>query len=337
MAIQTIAEALRAGLREEMQRDDRVFLLGEDIGIPGGFGGAFTVTLGLSEEFGSERVRDTPISEAGIAGVAIGAAICGMRPVADVQYGDFLFNMMDQLANQAAKLRYMSGGTLSVPLVMRAPVGATARGAQHAQSLEAFFTHVPGLKVVAPSNAFDAKGMLKAAIRDNNPVLFFEHKLLYGSKGPRSERGAVSAAGEVPDGDYTVPIGQGIVRREGRDVTIVATLLMVYRALEAAELLAAEGIQVEVIDPRTLVPLDKQLIFESVRKTGRLVIVEEDNLTNGWGAEVAALMADEAFVWLDAPIKRVAAPDVPPPFAPVLESLYVPDAQRIATTVRSIL
>lgn len=337
MANQTIAEALRAGLREEMQRDERVFLLGEDIGIPGGWGGAFTVTLGLSDEFGSERVRDTPISEAGIAGVAIGAALCGMRPVADVQYGDFLFNMMDQLANQAAKLRYMSGGTLSVPLVMRAPVGATARGAQHAQSLEAFFTHVPGLKVVAPSNAYDAKGLLKAAIRDNNPVLFFEHKLLYGSKGPRSERGAVSAASEVPDGDYTVPIGQGIVRRAGRDVTIVANLLMVYRALEAAELLAADGIDVEVIDPRTLVPLDKQLIFESVRKTGRLVIVEEDNLTNGWGAEVAALMADEAFVWLDAPIKRVAAPDVPPPFAPVLGSLYVPDAQRIAATVRSML
>jgi len=337
MANQSIAEALRAALREEMRRDERVFLLGEDIGIPGGFGGAFTVTLGLSEEFGAERVLDTPISEAGIAGVAIGAAMCGMRPVADVQYGDFLFNMMDQLANQAAKLRYMSGGTLSVPMVMRAPVGATARGSQHAQSLEAFFTHVPGLKVVAPSNAYDAKGLLKAAIRDDNPVLVFEHKLLYGSKGPRSERGAVSANCEVPDEDYIVPIGEGIVRRAGRDVTIVATLLMVYRALEAAEMLAAEGIDVEVIDPRTLVPLDKQLIFESVRKTGRLVIVEEDNLTNGWGAEVAALMADEAFAWLDAPIKRVAAPDVPPPFAPVLESLYVPDAQRIVATVRSIL
>lgn len=337
MATVSVAEALRAALREEMQRDARVFLLGEDIGIPGGFGGAFTVTLGLAEEFGRERVRDTPISEAGIAGVAIGAALCGMRPVADVQYGDFLFNMMDQLANQAAKLRYMSGGTLSVPMVMRAPVGATARGSQHAQSLEAFFTHVPGLKVVAPSNAYDAKGLLKAAIRDDNPVLVFEHKLLYGSKGPRSERGAVSAAAEVPDADYTVPIGEGIVRRSGSHVTIVATLLMVYRALEAAEILAAEGVEVEVIDPRTLVPLDKQLIFESVRKTGRLVIVEEDNLTNGWGAEVAALMADEAFAWLDAPIKRVAAPDVPPPFAPVLEALYVPDAQRIAAVVRSIL
>ena len=337
MAIMTVAEALRAALREEMRRDERVFLIGEDIGIPGGFGGAFTVTLGLSEEFGPERVRDTPISEAGIAGVAIGAAMCGLRPVADVQYSDFLFNMMDQLVNQAAKMRYMSGGTLAVPLVMRAPVGATARGAQHAQSPEAFFTHVPGLKVVAPSNAYDAKGLLKAAIRDENPVLVFEHKLLYGSKGPRSERGAVTANSDVPDEDYIVPIGQGAVRRPGAAVTIVASLLMVYRALQAAEELAAQGVEAEVIDPRTLVPLDKELIFTSVQKTGRLVIVEEDNLTNGWGAEVAALMADEAFIWLDAPIKRVAAPDTPPPFAPVLEQHYVPSVERIVATVRSIL
>ena len=337
MAIMTVAEALRAALREEMRRDERVFLIGEDIGIPGGFGGAFTVTLGLSEEFGPERVRDTPISEAGIAGVAIGAAMCGLRPVADVQYSDFLFNMMDQLVNQAAKMRYMSGGTLAVPLVMRAPVGATARGAQHAQSPEAFFTHVPGLKVVAPSNAYDAKGLLKAAIRDENPVLVFEHKLLYGSKGPRSERGAVTANSDVPDEDYIVPIGQGAVRRPGADVTIVASLLMVYRALQAAEELAAQGVEAEVIDPRTLVPLDKELIFTSVQKTGRLVIVEEDNLTHGWGAEVAALMADEAFIWLDAPIKRVAAPDTPPPFAPVLEQHYVPSVERIVATVRSIL
>ncbi|MBK8049135.1 MAG: alpha-ketoacid dehydrogenase subunit beta [Anaerolineales bacterium] len=333
----SIAEALREALREELHRDPRVFLLGEDIGVPGGFGGAFTVTLGLAEEFGRDRVRDTPISEAGIAGVAIGAAICGMRPVADVQYSDFLFNMMDQLVNQAAKLRYMSGGTLTVPMVMRAPVGATARGAQHAQSPEAFFTHVPGLKVVAPATAYDAKGLLKAAIRDDNPVLVFEHKLLYGSKGARSEKGAVSPRGEVPADDYIVPIGQGIVRRPGTDVTIVASLLMLYRALQAAEELAADGIDVEVIDPRTLVPLDTALILRSVQKTGRLVIVEEDNLTNGWGAEVAALMADDAFVWLDAPIKRVAAPDTPPPFAPILEQAYVPSVTRIVDTVRSIL
>ncbi|HUW08880.1 MAG TPA: alpha-ketoacid dehydrogenase subunit beta [Anaerolineae bacterium] len=332
----SIAEALRQAIREEMQRDERVFCIGEDIGIDGGFGGAFTVTLGLSEEFGHDRILDTPISEAAIAGVAVGAALAGMRPIADVQYGDFLFCAMDQLANQAAKLRYMSGGQLSIPMVMRAPVGATARGAQHAQSLEAFFTHIPGLKVLAPSTAYDAKGLLKSAVRDENPVLIFEHKLLYGSKGPRSERGAISPVGEVPDEEYLVPIGKGAIRREGEDVTIVAKLLMVYRALAAADELAAQGIEAEVIDPRTLVPLDKELILASVRKTGRLVIAEEDNLTGGWAAEIAAIVADEAFVWLDAPIKRVSAPDVPPPFAPVLESEYVPDKKKIMDAVLSL-
>ncbi|MBM3188912.1 MAG: alpha-ketoacid dehydrogenase subunit beta [Chloroflexi bacterium] len=336
MPMMTIAEALRQAIREEMQRDPRVFCIGEDIGVEGGFGGAFTVTLGLSAEFGHERIRDTPISEAAIAGVAIGAAMAGMRPIADVQYGDFALNMMDQLVNQAAKMRYMSGGQVSVPMVLRVPVGATSRGAQHAQSLEAFFCHVPGLKVVAPSTAYDAKGLLKSAIRDPNPVLVFEHKLLYGSKGARSERGAVSSAGEVPDGEYLVPIGQGAVRREGRDVTIVGKLLTVYRALEAAEALAERGIEVEVLDPRTLVPLDRELILASVRKTGRLVIAEEDNLTGGWAAEVAALVADEAFDWLDAPVKRVSAPDVPPPFAPRLEREYVPDADKIAAAVESL-
>jgi acetoin:2,6-dichlorophenolindophenol oxidoreductase subunit beta len=332
----TIAEALRQGIREEMQRDQRVFCIGEDIGIEGGFGGAFTVTLGLSEEFGHQRVLDTPISEAAIAGMAVGAAIAGMRPIADVQYGDFLFNMMDQLANEAAKMRYMSGGTLSVPMVMRAPLGATARGAQHAQSLEAFFTHVPGLKVACPSTAYDAKGLLKSAVRDDNPVIIFEHKLLYGSKGARSEKGAVSPVGDVPDEEYLVPFGKGVIRRPGRDVTIVGNLLMLYKALAAADILASRDIQAEVVDPRTLVPLDKDLILSSVRKTGRLVIVEEDNLSWGWGAEIAALVADEAFMWLDAPIKRVAAPDVPPPFAPVLEREYVPDEAKIVETVLSL-
>jgi len=336
MALMSIAEALRTAIRDEMRRDERVFCLGEDIGIPGGFGGAFTVTLGLSDEFGHERILDTPISEALIAGMAVGAAVCGLRPIADVQYGDFLFNMMDQLANQAAKLRYMSGGTLSVPMVMRAPVGATGRGSQHAQSLEAFFTHVPGLKVVAPATAYDAKGLLTAAIRDDNPVLVFEHKLLYGSKGSRVEKGALSPVGEVPEEDYIVPIGQGIIRRPGRDITIVANLLMLYRALAAADRLAQKGIEAEVIDPRTLVPLDKGLILDSLRKTGRLLIVEEDNLTNGWGAEIAALMADEAFAWLDAPIKRLAAPDVPPPFAPILEQTYLPSEQKIVDMALSM-
>ena len=333
----TIAEALRQAIREEMLRDERVFCIGEDIGIEGGFGGAFTVTLGLSDEFGHDRILDTPISEIAIAGAAIGAAMAGMRPIADVQYADFLFCMMDQLANQAAKMHYMSGGQISVPMVMRAPVGATARGAQHAQSLEAFFAHIPGLKVVAPATAYDAKGLLKSAVRDNNPVIVFEHKLLYGSKGPRSERGAVSPVGEVPDEEYLVPIGKGIIRREGSDVTIVAKLLTLYRSLAAAEQLAGEGIEAEVIDPRTLVPLDKDLILTSVRKTGRLVIVEEDNLTGGWAADIAAFVADEAFAWLDGPIKRVSAPDVPPPFAPILEKAYVPGTEAIVAATRATI
>jgi len=332
----TIAEALRQAIREEMRRDERVFCIGEDIGIEGGFGGAFTVTLGLSEEFGHERILDTPISEEGLTGVAIGAAMAGLRPIADVQYGDFLFNAMDQIANQAAKMTYMSGGTVKVPMVMRVPVGATRRGAQHAQSLEAFFTHIPGLKVVAPSTAYDAKGLLKSAVREDNPVLVFEHKLLYGSKGPRSEQGALSPIGDVPDGEYLVPIGQGIIRREGHDVTIVGKLLTVYRALEAAEQLAEEGIEAEVIDPRTLVPLDRELILNSVRKTGRLVVVEEDNLTGGWAADIVAMVAEQAFFWLDAPVKRVSAPDTPPPFAPVMEQFYVPSAERVVEAVRSL-
>ena len=336
MARMSIAEALRQAIREEMARDSRVFLIGEDIGIEGGFGGAFTVTLGLSDELGHDRILDTPISEAGLTGVAIGAAMAGLRPIADMQYGDFLFNAMDQMANQAAKMTYMSGGTVKVPLVMRVPVGATSRGAQHAQSLEAFFAHIPGLKVVAPATAYDAKGLLKSAVRDENPVLVFEHKLLYGSKGPRSEPGALSPIGEVPEGEYLVPIGQGIIRREGKDVTIVGKLLTVYRALAAADELGKDGIDAEVIDPRSLVPLDRELILGSVRKTGRLVIVEDDNLTGGWAADIAALVADEAFDWLDAPIKRVSAPDTPVPFAPIMEQFYVPSAQRVVDAVRSL-
>jgi len=337
MAEISIAQAIRDGIREEMKRDDRVFCIGEDIGIEGGFGGAFTVTLGLSEEFGHDRIIDTPISEIAICGMAVGAAVAGMRPIADVQYGDFLFCMMDQIANEAPKLRYMSGGQVSVPLVMRAPIGSTRRGSQHAQCLEGFFTHVPGLKVLAPSTAYDAKGLLKAAVRDENPVLFFEHKLLYGSKGQRAEKGALSPMGEVPDEDYTVPIGKGIIRREGTDVTLVSIQRMLYTSLSASEKLAAEGIQVEIIDPRSLVPLDKELIFNSIRKTGRLIIVEEDNLTNGWGAEIAALAADEVFEWLDAPIKRVAAPDVPPPFSPPLEAEYLPNEGKIISAISSMI
>ncbi len=333
----TMVEALREALVEEMRRDSRVILLGEDIGVPGGFGGAFTVTLGLEKEFGHERVLDTPISEAAIAGVAAGAAMGGLIPVANVQYGDFIFIAMDQLANQAAKMRYMSGGRVTVPMVFRAPVGATTRGAQHGQSLEAFLMHVPGLKIVCPSNPYDGKGLLKTAIRDPNPVIIFEHKLLYGSKGSRKEAGGMQLVMHVPEEEYLIPFGQANVVRKGDRVTIVANLLMVHRSLQAARVLEQEGIQVEVIDPRTLVPLDDQTIFKSVEKTGRLVIVEEDNLTGGWGAEVAARVADACLGYLEAPIRRVAAPDTPVPFAPVMENRYVPSVERILQAVRSVL
>jgi len=331
-----MVEALREALREEMRRDERVILLGEDIGIEGGFGGAFTVTLGLSEEFGHRRVIDTPISEAAIAGLTAGAALGGLRPVADVQYGDFLFLAMDQLANNAAKLRYMSGGKLAVPMVFRAPVGATTRGAQHGGSLEAFFMHLPGLKVACPSNPYDGKGLLKTAIRDDNPVMFFEHKLLYGSKGARKEKSGLQVTAMIPEQEYLIPFGQAKVLRPGNDVTVVANLLMVHKSLEAANTLESSGISVEVIDPRTLVPFDWETVFRSVRKTGRLVIVEEDNLTGGWGAEVAARAAESCIGYLDGPIRRVAAPDTPVPFAPVMENFYVPSAERIVTAVRDV-
>lgn len=336
MAKVYIAEALRQAIREEMRRDKSVFCIGEDIGIEGGWGGAFTVTLRLSEEFGHERILDTPISEAGIVGTAIGSALMGMRPIADVQYGDFIFCAMDQLVNQAAKMRYMSGGKVKVPMVMRVPVGATTRGAQHAQSVESYFVHVPGLKVACPSTAYDAKGLLKTAIRDDNPVIFFEHKLLYGSKGARKEKGNLDVQGEIPDDEYLIPFGSADVKRQGTDVTVVATLRMVYEAIDAANTLEKEGISLEVIDPRTLVPLDEETILQSVKKTGRLIIVHEDNLTGGWGAEVAALVADNAFDYLDAPIKRICAPNTPVPFAPIMENYYLPGVEDIIREVRQL-
>jgi pyruvate/2-oxoglutarate/acetoin dehydrogenase E1 component len=332
----TIGEALREAIAEEMRRDEDVFLIGEDIGVEGGFGGAFGVYLGLVEEFGHERIIDTPISEKAIAGAAVGAAVLGMRPVADMQYSDFLFECMDELVNQAAKLRYMSGGKLSVPLVMRAPVGATLRGAQHGQCPESYFVHVPGLKVVAPSDAYHAKGILKSAIRDDNPVLVFEHKLLYGSKG-REAAGGLDLTAEVPEGEYTFPIGKAVIKRPGGDVTIVATHVSLYRALAAADELAREGIECEVIDPLTLQPLDGETIFDSVRRTGRLVIVHEDTLTGGWGGEIAARAADECFAYLEAPIKRIAGRDVPAPAAPVLEDAVVPQTATIVAVVRNLL
>lgn len=331
-----MAEALREGLREEMERDDRVLCIGEDIAIPGGWGGAFTVTLGLEERFPG-RLINAPISENGFFGMACGAALMGVRPVVDVQYGDFLLLALDQVVNNIAKLRYMSGGRTTVPVVMRAPVGATGRGAQHAQNLESMLLGVPGLKIVCPATAYDAKGLLKAAVRDDNPVLIFEHKLLYGSKGARAESGALDASSDIPDEDYTVPIGQGIVRREGADVTVIATLLMMHLALEAADRLAQEdGIEVEVIDPRSLVPFDWPLVEASVRKTRRAVTVFEGPKRGGVGSEIAATLAERMGDILAAPARRVASPDIPVPFAPILEDVYRPDVERICAAVRAV-
>ena len=325
----TMVEALRDGLRVAMRSDPAVFLIGEDLGVPGGFGGGFTVTLGLADEFGHGRVMDTPISEIAIIGAAVGAALVGMRPVAEMQYGDFVFCGMDQVVNQAAKMHYMSNGQVSVPLVLRLPVGASARGAQHSQSTEAWFMHTPGLKVVCPSNPYDAKGLLLAAIRDNNPVIFLEHKLLYGGKGGRKESSSAARVAGVPDDDYEVPLGTVSVKREGSDLTILANMLMLHRAMEAAEVLARRGILAEVIDMRCLTPLDMQPLTASAQKTGRVLIVEEDNLTGGWGAEVAARLNEVAFFYLDAPVTRVAAPDTPTPSAPILEHEYVPSVERV--------
>jgi TPP-dependent pyruvate/acetoin dehydrogenase alpha subunit/pyruvate/2-oxoglutarate/acetoin dehydrogenase E1 component len=328
-----IAEALREGIAEAMAADPAVICIGEDIAVRGGWGGAFTVTLGLEERF-ADRLINTPIAELGFFGLATGAAMMGMRPIADVQYGDFLFLASDQIINNAAKMRYMSGGTASVPLVMRAPVGATGRGSQHAQNMERYFTGVPGLKVVAPSTAYDAKGLLNAALRDGNPVLMFEHKLLYGSKGARAEPGAVDATSEIPVESYLVPLGKAAVRREGRDVTVLGWLLMVHYAMQAAERLAAEGqVDVEVIDLRSLAPIDWDTIGASVAKTGRVVIAEEGPKTGGVGAELAAGIAER---WPSTRIARVASPDVPVPFTPVLEEMYKPDAARIAAAVRAM-
>lgn len=333
MARLTIAEALREGIREEMARDEGVFCIGEDIGIRGGWGGAFTVTLGLEKDF-RDRIIDTPMSEAGFFGAALGAAMMGLRPVVDVQYSDFIYCAMDQVVNQIAKMRYMSGGKITVPLVMRAPVGATGRGAQHGQNPEALFVGVPGIKIACPATAYDAKGILKTAIRDDNPVLMFEHKLLYGSKGARAESGAVDASSEIPADDYTVPLGKGIIRREGSDVTIIGTLLMMHKALQAAEQLASEGISAEVVDPRSLVPFDWDLVNASVMKTTRAVVVEEGPQRGGWGGEIAATLGETLGDYLTAPVLRVASPNIPVPFAPPMEEFYRPTPERVAEAAR---
>ncbi len=320
----TYRDALREALREEMALDKNIFIIGEDVGRY--WKGAFKVTKGLAEEFGDERVRDTPISESAIVGVAAGAAITGMRPIAEIMFGDLSALAMDQIANQAAKLRYMFGGQTSVPMVIRMPFGAGVNiAAHHSQSLEAWFMHTPGLKIAMPSTPYDAKGLLKTAIRNDNPVMFFEHKLLYPIEGP------------VPEEEYTVPFGVGDVKRSGKDVTLVATLYMVHKALAAAERLSKQGVDSEVIDPRTLIPLDKDAIINSVKKTGRIVIVTEDCKTGGVSAEIAAIVAEEALDYLDAPIKRVAEPDTSIPFSPPLEQFVLPDEKRIIKAVKEIV
>jgi pyruvate/2-oxoglutarate/acetoin dehydrogenase E1 component len=322
----TYAAALNEALREEMRRDPAVFCIGEDIATWGTGGGVYGVTRGLVEEFGPERVRDTPVSEEAIVGMSVGAALLGMRPVAEIMYSDFLTLAMDPIVNQAAKARYMFGGQASVPLVVRTNSGAPGnKAAQHSQSLEAWFMHIPGLKVVTPATPADAKGLLIAAIRDPDPVIFLEHKRLYFTRG------------EVPDGHDPIAIGVAAVRREGRHLTIVANHTLVAKALDAAEELDAEGIELEVIDVRTIRPLDIRTISASVRKTGRLIVAHEANLTGGWGAEVVAQVAERDFHYLDAPILRVAAKDAPIPFSEVMEAAVLPQTSEIVERARELV
>ncbi|MGB2910139.1 MAG: alpha-ketoacid dehydrogenase subunit beta [Anaerolineales bacterium] len=320
----TYAEALRAALREEMIRDERVFLFGEDIGR---YGGAFGVTFGLLDEFGEQRVKETPISEAAIVGAATGAALVGMRPVAEIMFMDFILLTMEQLVNQAAKVRFMFGGKATVPMVIRMAGGSgTGAAAQHSQSLESLLIHIPGIKVVNPSTPYDAKGLLTSSIRDPNPVCFVEHKQLYKTKG------------EVPEGEYTIPIGVADVKREGSDITVVAGNIMVPRTMAAAQKLAQEGIEAEVVDPRTLRPLDVETITNSVRKTGRLLVVHEACQTGGWAGEVIASVASShAFDYLDAPMRRLAGADVPIPYNRNLELAAVPQEQDIEREIRRIV
>jgi pyruvate dehydrogenase E1 component beta subunit len=319
----TVVEALNEALREEMRRDENVVLLGEDIGKY--WQGAFKVTKGLEEEFGQERVRDTPISENAIIGCAVGAAMTGLRPVAEIMFGDLIALAMDQLCNQAAKLRYMSGGQVKVPIVVRTPFGAGGSYASHhSQSLEAWFTHIPGLIVVQPSNAYDAKGLLKSAIRDDNPVVFCEHKFVYGLKGV------------IPEEEYAVPLGKACVMREGQDITVIATSLMVRRALNAASALEKEGISCEVVDPRTLRPLDEETLCGSAKKTGKVLIIHEACDTGGVSGEITKALVRGAFYYLDD-IQILAGKDAPIPFAPVMEQWIAPDEERIAKKIKEIV
>jgi Pyruvate/2-oxoglutarate dehydrogenase complex, dehydrogenase (E1) component, eukaryotic type, beta subunit len=320
----TYLEAVRESMSQIMRENSDVYIMGEDIGV---YGGAFGVTRGMVEEFGPERVRDTPISESALAGAAVGSALTGMRPIVEIQFSDFITIASDQIVNQAAKIRYMYGGKGKVPMVLRTPGGSgTGAAAQHSQSLEAWMAHIPGLKVVQPSTAYDAKGLLRAAIEDDNPVIFYEHKLLYKTKG------------HVPEEPYSIPLGQADIKRPGKDVTVVATSIMVHRALEAAALLEKEGIDVEVVDPRTLVPLDEATIIESVKKTGRLVVVHEAVKRGGFGGEIASIVAEsEAFDYLDAPIQRLGGLPVPIPCNPELERKVVPQVEDIVEAVKKTI
>jgi len=316
----TFGQAINEALAEELRRDPTVFIIGEDVAEAGT---PFKVLAGLVKEFGTKRVIDSPISEAGIAGIGVGAAMTGMRPVVDIMFGDFLTLTMDQLVNQAAKIHYMSGGKLKVPLVLRTTLGASRRSAaQHSQSLHAWLSHIPGLKVVVPSTPYDAKGLLKSAIRDDNPVVFFEDKMMYQLKGP------------VPQEEYTIPLGIADVKRAGSDITFVATSSMVHVALAAAESLG--GIDAEVIDVRTTAPLDKQTIIESVKKTSRAIVIDEGYERYGVTAEIASVIADGAFYYLDAPVKRIGAMDVPVPFSPVLEDQTVPTPEGVADAAKRL-
>ncbi len=318
----TFGQAIREAIAEEMARDESVFVIGEDVAAAGS---VFKVLVGLLDEFGPERVIDSPISEAGIAGIGVGAAITGMRPIVDIMFGDFTTLVMDQLVNQAAKTHYMSGGKLTVPMVLRTTLGASRRSAaQHSQSLHALFSHIPGLKVALPATPYDAKGLMKTAIRDDNPVVIFEDKMLYQEKGP------------VPEEEYTLPLGQADVKRTGEDITIIATSSMVYVGLEAADKLASSGISAELIDPRTTNPLDSDTLIQSAKKTSRALVLDEGYRQYGVTGEIASVIADGAFYYLDAPVKRIGAMNVPVPFSPAMEDLTIPNADYVVETAKAM-
>ncbi len=335
----SLSEALREAMVQEMEKDERVILIGEDVGR---FNGAFNVSNGMLEKFGPHRVWDTPISEAGFMGIGIGAALTGLRPIIEFQYSDFMFCAMDQIVNEAAKLRLMSGGQASVPVVIRAPQGATGRAAQHSQSVEAYFMHTPGLYLVMPSTPYDAKGLLTTAMHLNDPVVFLEHKLLYGAASPgggkaKSDKSISKIGADLPKKQYEIPFGKADIKREGTDVTVIATLVMVHRALLAAQELEKKNISIEVIDPRSIVPLDVETIISSVEKTNHVVVVSEDVGRGGVGAELISVINEYAFDYLDAPVKRVSSANTPIPFGPAAEREVIPHIEDIKAAVVAVL